>query len=48
MIEHPEIIFRLFSANENMLINPHGIYVVMLFVDGKWKKILLDDYFPCD
>ena len=48
MIEHPEIIFRLFSANKTMLINPHGIYVIMLFVDGKWKKVLLDDYFPCD
>ena len=28
-------------------INQAGAYVVQFFIDGEWKKVLVDDRFPC-
>jgi len=28
------------------LFNPHGKYIVKLFVQGKWRKVLIDDVVP--
>jgi len=39
MVDHPEIIFRLFESNAENQINPHGIYNVWLCIDGKWNNI---------
>lgn len=28
--------------------NPHGKYLVRLFYLGKWRRIVVDDFLPCD
>ena len=43
--EYPERIYNLFLTKE---ANKYGIYGVKLCIDGEWKEILIDDYFPCD
>ena len=48
MVEHPEVIFRLFDGNSSLAYNPLGVYVVRLCLDGRWKQVVIDDYFPCD
>ena len=48
MVDHPEVIFRLFGENEEMGICKEGVYSVLLCIDGRWKEIVIDDYFPCD
>lgn len=48
MVEHPEAIFRLFGENDEMTVCKHGVYSVLLCLDGRWKEVVVDDYFPCD
>jgi hypothetical protein len=40
--KHPEVIFRNFV----LLKNPASIYGIKLFIDGRWKTIITDAYFP--
>ncbi len=28
------------------LFNPHGKYIVRLFLQGKWRQVLIDDVVP--
>ena len=42
MSNYGQLLYQLFP-NEN--INKNGIYEVCLFHEGKWVKVLLDDYF---
>ena len=30
------------------LLNPSGKYIVKLYWVGKWRKIIVDDYIPCN
>lgn len=43
LTESPGLITRLFDTKK---INKEGLYVVWLNINGIWKEILLDDYFP--
>ena len=31
----------------NKEYNPNGIYEIILFIDGEFQKVYIDDYFPC-
>ena len=42
MSNYGQLLYQLFP-NDN--INKNGIYKVRLFQEGKWIKVLLDDYF---
>ncbi|KRX06827.1 hypothetical protein PPERSA_11472 [Pseudocohnilembus persalinus] len=44
LAEKPGIIKRLFKTK---LVNEHGLYSIWLCINGEWKEILLDQYFPC-
>lgn len=41
---NPKNITRLFLTKDK---NKGNFYVVKFFEMGKWKNIILDDYFPC-
>jgi calpain-15 len=43
MAEQPETIMNLFITKR---VNNHGIYCVKLCLDGEWKAVYIDDYFP--
>lgn len=45
LAEHPDRIKKIFITDE---INTTGIYGIRLCLDGEWKEIVIDDYFPCD
>ena len=40
-------IFCLPGQAEPQKVNPHGIYDIRLCINGQWRYIRLDDYFPC-
>ncbi|CAI2325832.1 unnamed protein product [Caenorhabditis sp. 36 PRJEB53466] len=40
---HPEIVGALMPRKE---LSEYGVYQVRLCVDGEWKRILVDDWFP--
>ncbi|CAI2326678.1 unnamed protein product [Caenorhabditis sp. 36 PRJEB53466] len=40
---HPDIVNALIPRNE---LSEYGVYQVRLCVDGEWKTILVDDWFP--
>ena len=42
--EKSNLIKRLFISDD---ISKHGIYILKLCVKGIWKKIVIDDLFPC-
>merc|ERR1711964_2180 len=39
-----DVIQNLFVTKK---VNTQGIYTMRFFVDGEWKEITVDDYFPC-
>lgn len=39
----PGLIFRLFELKES---NPQGVYLVWLYLNGRWEQIFLDENFP--
>lgn len=45
MCENPELIVGLFRT---LKITKNGYYEVVLQINGVWKVITLDEYFPCD
>ena len=42
--EYPGLISKLFITKE---YNPDGFYSLLLFIDGEYQIIYVDDYFPC-
>lgn len=43
LAEQPTLIRRLFHFPD---VNPHGVLGVWLFINGKWKLVIVDEYFP--
>ena len=41
---YPEVLYRLFP----LLRNPSSIYGIKLFIDGRWKTVITDSFFPVD
>ena len=41
--EFPNLIYQIFRTKE---INPKGFYEIILFIDGEWQIVFVDDYFP--
>ena len=44
MCEYPGLIAKMFVQKE---YNPEGYYSLILFLDGEYQIIYVDDYFPC-
>ena len=44
LCDYPGLIKNIFINQE---YNPDGYYTLVLFIDGEYKTIYLDDYFPC-
>lgn len=43
LAERPSFVLRLFESNE---YNSQGCYSIWLCIDGEWKNVILDDFFP--
>jgi calpain-15 len=43
LAEFPSLITRLFEDDE---LDPQGCYEIWLNINGNWKQIIIDDYFP--
>jgi hypothetical protein len=43
MTEFPILIHQIFRTKE---VNDNGYYEIVLFIDGEWQVVVLDDYFP--
>lgn len=43
MAQHPDLLDSVLMTKE---ANPEGVYKVQLYVDGQWKRMLLDERFP--
>ena len=44
LCEFPTLISQIFLSKE---IPDNNCYIVILFIDGEYQKVYLDDYFPC-
>lgn len=44
LCEYPGLIRKIFITEE---YNKNGIYKLLLFIDGEYQVVYLDDYFPC-
>lgn len=44
LAERPHVVQKIFNPTEK---NEFGVYSVWLNVNGIWKNIVIDDYFPC-
>ena len=44
LCDYPGLIKNIFINKE---YNPDGYYTLILFIDGEFQSIYLDDYFPC-
>ena len=44
LCKFPSIFNKIIINNE---YNPNGIYEIILFIDGEFQKVYIDDYFPC-
>ncbi|MCP9264424.1 Calpain-D [Dirofilaria immitis] len=42
--ERPDILDQIFLTK---IYNPWGVYQIRLCIDGHWKVVLVDDFFPC-
>ena len=42
--QYPGLISKIFITKE---YNPEGFYTLLLFLDGEYQIIYVDDYFPC-
>ena len=40
----PQLIQKLFITKK---YSPQGLYALQFYREGEWKKVLVDDYFPC-
>lgn len=43
MTEFPSLIYQVFRTKE---VNPEGYYEIVMFIDGEWQVVIVDDYFP--
>ena len=43
LTEFPQLIYQLFRTKE---VSNYGYYEVVLFIEGEWQVVILDDYFP--
>jgi hypothetical protein len=43
LTEFPELIYELFRTKE---VQENGYYEIVLFIDGQWQVVIVDDYFP--
>jgi len=43
MTEFPNLIYQVFRTKE---ANSEGYYEIVIFIDGEWQVVFLDDYFP--
>ena len=44
MCDYPGLIEKIFLTKD---YNPNGSYSLLLFIDGEYQIVYLDDYFPC-
>jgi len=44
LAENNQLVQRLFVEKN---INSYGYYKIKLCIQGFWREIILDDYFPC-
>ena len=44
MSDYPGLILKIFITKE---YNPDGFYSLLLFLDGEYQIVYVDDYFPC-
>lgn len=44
LAERPFVVKKIFNPAEK---SPYGLYSVWLNVNGLWKNVIIDDYFPC-
>lgn len=42
--ERPDILERIFVTKE---YNSFGVYQIRLCIDGLWRTVVVDDFFPC-
>jgi len=45
--EREDLIGRLIGSSSTNSSNNYGVIEVTLFVDGYWKKVIIDDFLPC-
>ena len=41
---YPSIVTKIILSKD---YNPNGMYQIQLFIEGEFKTITIDDYFPC-
>jgi hypothetical protein len=44
LAKYPELVYQLFRTKEK---SSSGFYEVVLFIDGEWQIVFIDDYIPC-
>jgi calpain-15 len=44
LAEYPSLIRRLFNTDE---VSKTGMYAVNLYINGEFKMVEIDDFFPC-
>ena len=45
LTEYPNLIYQMFKTKE---INSEGYFEIILFIDGKFQIVIIDDYLPID
>lgn len=45
MAENPQLISQIFKTQT---VQENGCYEILFRLNGEWKIVLVDDYFPCD
>lgn len=43
LTEFPHLIYQIFRTKE---VSPNGYYEIVLFIDGEWQVVFVDDYVP--